>query len=86
MSFARAARRLAGQAGFLLSWRPDEFWRATPDGLADALGAWRDLPGMSGDALDREAFNRLMELHPDDARHELIRPDREAKRDRGSPY
>ena len=32
--FATAATRLAGVAGAWFSWRPDEFWAATPDELA----------------------------------------------------
>jgi len=63
MSFAQVARRLAGQAGLLLGWRPDEFWRSTPDELADAFGA---LCGGAVDApLDRGALDRLRERHPD---------------------
>lgn len=37
--FSDAAGRLAGMAGALLGWRPDEFWRATPAELASVLGA-----------------------------------------------
>ena len=37
--FADGARRLAGVAGWLLGWRPEEFWRATPAELAAVLGA-----------------------------------------------
>lgn len=37
--FSEAARRLAGVAGALLGWRPDEFWNATPDELAAVLEA-----------------------------------------------
>ncbi|WP_409593589.1 phage tail assembly chaperone [Sphingobium sp. SA2] len=36
--FAEGARRLAGVAGWLLGWRPEEFWRATPAELAAVLG------------------------------------------------
>lgn len=39
MSFSDGAARLAGMAGWLLGWRPDEFWRATPDELAGVLRA-----------------------------------------------
>ena len=41
MRFAEAARRLAGVAGWLLGWRPDEFWRATPAELEAVLRASR---------------------------------------------
>jgi uncharacterized phage protein (TIGR02216 family) len=37
--FSEVAGRLAGIAGALLGWRPDEFWRATPAELAAVLGA-----------------------------------------------
>jgi hypothetical protein len=37
--FAEAAERLAGVAGALLGWRPEEFWRATPAELGAVLGA-----------------------------------------------
>ena len=37
--FADGAGRLAGLAGWLLGWRPDEFWRATPAELASVLKA-----------------------------------------------
>ena len=39
MSFFKAAARLAGVAGWLLGWRPDEFWRATPAELEAVLRA-----------------------------------------------
>ncbi|MBS0255824.1 MAG: phage tail assembly chaperone [Proteobacteria bacterium] len=56
--FGPAARRLAGLAGQLLGWRPDEFWRATPAELAAILapdGAPASAP------LGRDELNRLME-------------------------
>jgi len=59
--FAEAAQRLAGLAGALLGWRPDEFWRATPEelaGIITALAPPPDLPG--GPDIDR-----LMEMFPD---------------------
>lgn len=66
MSFAASARLLAGQAGLLLGWRTDEFWRATPDELGDALGALRVLAGHGeAVAVDRVTLDHLMELHPD---------------------
>ncbi len=63
--FAQGARRLAGQAGLLLGWQPDAFWRATPDELADALGALRDVSGPQDAPLDRAVLDRLMEEQPD---------------------
>ena len=37
--FAASAARLAGLAGALLGWRPDEFWKATPAELATVFQA-----------------------------------------------
>lgn len=59
--FSEAAGRLAGLAGVLLGWRPDEFWRATPAELAAVLaaltGGGRTVP-VTGDelALLKERF------------------------------
>ncbi|MCW2364286.1 MULTISPECIES: phage tail assembly chaperone [Sphingobium] len=63
--FAEVARTLAGQAGLLLGWRPDEFWRATPAELADALAVLRDLAGPQVTPFDRSALAKMMERHPD---------------------
>lgn len=65
MSFTGAARRLAGQAGLLLGWRPDEFWRATPDELETALGALAQAAGGDGTPPDRAMIARLQEMYPD---------------------
>jgi uncharacterized phage protein (TIGR02216 family) len=65
MSFAQSARRLAGQAGLLLGWRPDEFWRATPDELGDALGALAEMTPGGAAPPDRMTIDRLKEMHPD---------------------
>src|SRR5436189_250567 len=37
--FVSAAAKLAGLAGALLGWRPDEFWNATPAELATVIAA-----------------------------------------------
>jgi uncharacterized phage protein (TIGR02216 family) len=37
--FAACAARLAGQAGAMLGWSPDAFWRATPAELAAVVRA-----------------------------------------------
>ncbi|MDB5702173.1 MAG: hypothetical protein JWL66_2372 [Sphingomonadales bacterium] len=62
--FAASARRLAGLAGALLGWRPDEFWAATPDELSavfEALGG-----GGTVDAPpDASELARLKEMYPD---------------------
>ncbi|MBO9574504.1 MAG: phage tail assembly chaperone [Sphingobium sp.] len=65
MSFGDAARRLAGQAGLLLGWRPDEFWRATPDELETALGTFAEAMNDGAAPLDRAQLARLKEMHPD---------------------
>ena len=61
MLFAEAAGRLAGVAGALLGWRPDEFWRATPAELGVVLGALA--PASEGLAADELA--RLQAMFPD---------------------
>lgn len=60
--FSDSAAGLAGLAGALLGWRPEEFWKATPAELAAVLGA---LAGPSGEAAGREELERLMKLFPD---------------------
>lgn len=61
--FSDAAGRLAGLAGALLGWRPDEFWRATPAELGAVLGA---LSGDGGAApVSRDELARLKEMFPD---------------------
>lgn len=62
--FSTAARRLAGLAGALLGWRPDDFWSATPDELAAVLEA---LAGSSGGTADfaRAELERLERMFPD---------------------
>ena len=60
--FAHAAVRLAGLAGVLFGWRPDEFWRATPDELAALT---RALAGEATAPPDAGELARLMEAYPD---------------------
>ena len=61
--FSEAAARLAGMAGALLGWRPDEFWQATPTELAAVLLA---LAGGAGAAPVTQAeLARLKERFPD---------------------
>ena len=60
--FSDGAGRLAGLAGALIGWRPDEFWRATPAELAAILGT---LSGEGGPAASRDDIARLMEMFPD---------------------
>ncbi|SNS16727.1 Phage tail assembly chaperone protein, TAC [Sphingomonas laterariae] len=61
MRFAEAAARLAGMAGALMGWRPDEFWRATPAELATVISALCPREP----AADAEAIARLKEMFPD---------------------
>ena len=59
--FSNAAQRLAGMAGALLGWRPEEFWTATPAELAAVLAA------MTGgeSAASGDDLARLKEMFPD---------------------
>lgn len=60
--FSEAAGRLAGLAGALLGWRPEEFWRATPAELGAVLGA---MAGSDVEAASRSDLERLMQRFPD---------------------
>jgi hypothetical protein len=59
--FSESAARLAGLAGVLLGWRPDEFWRATPAELAAILDAM--MP--EGTPADASLIARLKKDFPD---------------------
>lgn len=61
--FSAAARRLAGVAGALLGWRPDEFWNATPDELAAVLEAMSG--GGEGGSITRADVAQLERMFPD---------------------
>ncbi|MFY9351018.1 MAG: phage tail assembly chaperone [Sphingobium sp.] len=64
--FADAAVRLAGVAGWLLGWRPEEFWRATPAELAAVLGAaGGEGEAEAGAGVDGAELRRLMGVMPD---------------------
>ena len=58
-----SAARLAGMAGALLGWRPDEFWAATPAEVATVINALMgpDNAGAAGAA----ELARLKEMFPD---------------------
>jgi uncharacterized phage protein (TIGR02216 family) len=60
--FSEAAGRLAGLAGALLGWRPDEFWRATPAELAAVLAA---MAGGGAAPVTADELARLKERFPD---------------------
>lgn len=53
-----AAPVLCGLAARALSWRPSDFWDATPAELAAALGL---VTGQEPAAFDRAALQRLMD-------------------------
>lgn len=65
MSFTEGAARLAGLAGALIGWRPDEFWRATPAELEAVLSALSGSGGEGGAAADAGDLARLREMFPD---------------------
>lgn len=60
--FRQSARRLAGLTAILLGWRPDDFWRTTPEELATILAAHLHRDGKPA---DRATLERLKEKHPD---------------------
>jgi uncharacterized phage protein (TIGR02216 family) len=60
--FSESAARLAGLAGALLGWRPDEFWGATPAELGAVIEA---LAGPDTPPATRADLARLMERFPD---------------------
>lgn len=63
--FSESAGRLAGLAGALLGWRPNEFWSATPAELAAVFEA---LCGGGGDraaAVSGDDLERLRRMFPD---------------------
>ena len=64
MRFADAAARLAGIAGALIGWRPDEFWEATPCELAGVLVAFCG-ENETGVPAGSEDLARLQEMFPD---------------------
>lgn len=62
--FAETAARLAGIAGAMLGWRPDEFWRATPEELRAIFAALVPEAG-EGVPLDRAMMGQMQEMFPD---------------------
>jgi uncharacterized phage protein (TIGR02216 family) len=60
--FAPAAARLAGLAGLLAGWRPDDFWRSTPAELRAVLEALAPAGERPAGAAE---LARLMEMFPD---------------------
>lgn len=62
MLFSDHVGRLAGLAGVLLGWRPEEFWRATPAELGAVV---RALIGGDGETAGAADLARLREMFPD---------------------
>ncbi len=60
--FGESAARLAGLAGAVLGWRPDEFWRATPAELAAVLRVFASDGEVGFNSAELE---RLTEMFPD---------------------
>jgi uncharacterized phage protein (TIGR02216 family) len=60
--FAASAAKLAGLAGAVLGWRPDEFWRATP---AELAGIFEAIRGDAERPAGADVLARLKELYPD---------------------
>lgn len=66
--FAEGAGRLAGMAGAVLGWPPDQFWGATPAELAGVVAALAG--GAAGESsggvpADAGVMRRLREAYPD---------------------
>jgi uncharacterized phage protein (TIGR02216 family) len=61
--FADRAARLAGLAGALAGWRPDEFWRATPAELEAVLKAY--VPEQGDTPPGAATMKALKEQFPD---------------------
>lgn len=62
-TFGQAALALCGLASRHLGWRPHEFWAATPDELAAALGLPRGSAAIDRATLTRIFGERLDEEH-----------------------
>lgn len=65
--FALAAGRLAGLAGVMFGWRPDEFWGATPAELGAVVAALAEQGAGQGDGLsgeDVEGLKRMLSNSP----------------------
>ena len=61
-SFGESASRLSGASTFLLGWRPDDFWSATPAELATALSLFE--AGIDGP--DPDSIAALKQRFPDE--------------------
>lgn len=65
MNFGDAAQRAAYVAAAILSWRPNEFWAATPAELVTALGIDRQAVSPPATA---QLLRQMMEQFPDGER------------------
>lgn len=65
--FGPVARQLLGVMARLCGWRPDEFWRATPEDAAAVLAGWLEPPaGPAADGgCDAGQLAAMMERFPD---------------------
>ncbi|MCC2601706.1 phage tail assembly chaperone [Sphingopyxis yananensis] len=65
--FGPAARKLLGVMARLCGWRPDEFWRATPEDTAAVLAGWMEPMGRieAGGGCDAGQLAAMMERFPD---------------------
>ncbi len=63
--FTTAAARLAGLAGVIAGWRPDEFWRATPAELEAVLAALAGPEAVVATPPDAATLAALKEQFPD---------------------
>ena len=59
MKFGQRAVALSGFAARLLGWRPDEFWRATPAELANAIADGQ------AETVEADELERLLARFPD---------------------
>ncbi len=62
--FTTNAARLAGLAGAIAGWRPDEFWRATPAELETVFAAFAS-PGSGATPPNAATLVALQEQFPD---------------------
>jgi uncharacterized phage protein (TIGR02216 family) len=63
--FLSNATRLAGLAGAIAGWRPDEFWRATPAELETVLAAFAAPEATAPAPPDSATLAALQEQFPD---------------------
>lgn len=61
--FREGASRLAGAAGVMFGWAPEDFWRATPAELGALIEALR--AEARPDGVDTATLARLKEQFPD---------------------